>query len=58
MESPIAQYLAGIILRNEVNYTEKLVTPTPAPSPTLSPTVTEKPDNIYLQNPSSELYLY
>lgn len=41
----IAQYLAGIILRNEVNYTEKLVTPTPAPSPTLNPTVTEKPDN-------------
>lgn len=35
----IAEYLAGVILRNEVNYTEKLVTPTPIPSPTPKPDV-------------------
>lgn len=41
----IAEYLAGVILRNEQNYTEKLVTPTPIPSPTPSPVPTGSPVN-------------
>ena len=44
----IAEYIAGFILDNEANYTEKLVTPTPVPTqkPTPSPTAVPVPSPV------------
>lgn len=42
----IAEFAAGVLLRNDENYVEALITPTPVPTsvPTLSPTPTADPN--------------
>ncbi|MDE7212631.1 MAG: hypothetical protein K2O03_14465 [Lachnospiraceae bacterium] len=39
----IAEYAAGVLLRNDENYTQKLVSPTPTPSPEPTPGPTSAP---------------
>ncbi|MDE7325137.1 MAG: hypothetical protein K2N63_02490 [Lachnospiraceae bacterium] len=39
----IAEYAAGVLLRNDAGYTQALVSPTPIPSPTPAPSPTPEP---------------